>query len=221
MPSLGASTASSAAGGMGGMGDVFQQMGHQFWGGFPGIMQGMFGDSGRPYQRAGDAYKPYYEEAKGYQNPFFSAGQGAIPDFQKWLQGQQNPSGFINNLMGQYQESPYAHYQQQQGMRAARNMGSATGLTGSTPLMQQAQQNAQNISGQDMNQWLQNVLGINTQYGAGQSGLMGMGQHAGDYLSQLAGNAGEYMGGTAYGREAGRQQDQNSLWSGIAKMFGG
>lgn len=211
----------AAGGGMGPMGMAFQQANQQLWGGFPGVMQGLFGHSGRPFEKAGEAYKPYYEEAKGYQNPFYQAGQGAMGHYQDWLQSQQDPSKFINNLMGQYQESPYAKYQQQQGMRAAENMGSASGLMGSTPLTQFAQQNAQNISSQDMNQWLQNVLGINTQYGAGQAGMMQQGQQAGDYLSQLAGNAGNTMGGVAYGQEAGKQQDQNALWAGLAKMFGG
>jgi len=59
-------------------------------------------------------------------------------------------------------------------MRAANNIGSATGMTGSTPMMQQAQQNAQNISSGDMQNWLSQVLGINNQYGQGEAGLMGM-----------------------------------------------
>jgi hypothetical protein len=123
--------------------------------------------------------------------------------------------------MGQYQESPFAKFQQQQGMRAAQNMGSATGLTGSTPLQMQAQQNAQNISGQDMNQWLQNVLGVNNNYGAGLSGEMGMGQHSADMLSQLMQGAGQFKGETAYGQRAGEQNDQNALWGALGKLFGG
>lgn len=201
--------------------DAGRQAGQQLWGGFPGIMQGIFGHSGRPYEKARNAFLPYYEESKGYQQPYMQAGQQGMEGFQKWLQGQQDPSGFINNLMGGYQESPYAKYQQEQAMRAAQNMGSASGLLGSTPLTQYAQQNARDISSQDMNQWLQNVLGINTQYGQGQYGLMQGGQHAADLLSQLGLNAGEYMGGTAYGQEAGKQQDRNSLWAGIGKLFGG
>lgn len=187
----------------------------------PGLAQGFFGNSGAPYEQAWKGYKPYFDQAKGAQNPFYNAGTSAIPKFQEWLQGQSNPSEFINHLMSQYQESPYAHYQQQQGTRAAQNLGSATGLTGSTPLMQQAQQNAQNISSGDMNTWLQNVLGINTQYGAGLDRQQQMGQHSADFLSNLFSNAGEYKGGTNYGREAGQQSDQNALWAGLAKLFGG
>jgi hypothetical protein len=187
----------------------------------PGLAQGFFGDSGKPYEEAWKGYKPFFEKAQKSQNPFFNAGTQAIPQFQEWLNSQKDPSAFINHLMGGYQESPWAHYQQQQGIRAAQNVGSATGLSGSTALQQQAQQNAQGISSQDMNQWLQNVLGINTQYGSGLQHQEQMGQHAGDFLSQLFSNAGEYKGGTNYGQEAGEQSDRNALWAGIAKLFGG
>src|SRR5665213_800508 len=107
---------------------------------------GMFGDSGKPYQDAMDQYKEWGDKAQNAQNPFLQAGQGAIGDYQKWLQGQQDPSGFINKMMGQYQESPWAKYQQQQSMRAGTNAASANGLAGSTPFAQQMQQNSQNIS---------------------------------------------------------------------------
>lgn len=192
-----------------------------FFQGLPGVLQSMFGNSGAAYGNAANTYSQYYDQARNAQNPFFQMGTSAIPQFQNWLQKMQDPTKFINSTMGQYQESPFAQYQQQQGMRAAQNMGSASGLTGSTPLMQFAQQNAQNISSQDMNQWLQNVLGINSQYGAGLSGQMGMGQHAADILSQLAGGAGEYMGGAAYGQRAGEQADRDAGWAGLIKMFGG
>lgn len=192
-----------------------------FASGLPGVMQGFFGDSGRPYQAAQQAYTPYFEEAKKYQNPFFNSGQQAIPQFQDFLKNMSNPSDFINGLMGKYQESPWAKFQQQQAMRSAQNMGSATGLLGSTPLTQFSQQNAHDIASQDMSQWLQSVLGINTQYGSGLFNEIGTGQNAANQLSQLAGNAGINAGQSAYGEEAGAQQDQNALWAGIAKMFGG
>lgn len=183
--------------------------------GLGGMFGGLFGNSGDPYRAAGKEYQDYYNQGKSFQNPFFEAGKGAIPQFQEWLNGMKNPSDFINNLMGQYQESPYAKFQQQQAVRAGQNMGSASGLTGSTPLAQFAEQNARDISSQDMNQWLQNVLGINTQYGAGLSGEMGMGQGAGNVLSNMAMQTGGRLGESEYGRKAGEQSDRNSIWGGL------
>jgi len=203
------------------MAQAGQQAGQQIGGSIPGFLQYFFGHSGAPYEAANKAYTPFYNQAKEQQNPFYQAGTGAIPQFQDWLGQMKDPSGFINNLMGKYQESPFAKFQQQQGMRAAQNMGSATGLTGSTPLQMQAQQNAQNISSQDMNQWLQNVLGVNNNYGSGLFNEMQGGQHSADMLSQLMQGAGEYRGGTAYGQAAGEQNDKSALWGALGKLFGG
>jgi hypothetical protein len=117
--------------------------------------------------------------------------------------------------MGKYSESPWAKYQQEQALRASGNMGSASGMGGSTPMAQFNQENARNISSQDMNQWLQNVLGINTQYGAGLGHQIGIGQGAANQLTGLYGDMGRNMAEAAYGARAGRNQDRNSIWGGL------
>ena len=209
-----ASNFGSAGGGLGAAGGM---MG----GGLAGLLGGMFGNSGAPYEDAMKQYQHYGNMAQNVQNPFLQAGQGAIGNYQHWLQGMQNPSGFINNLMGQYQESPYAKYEQQQAMRTAQNMGSASGMTGSTPLQLQAQQNASNISSQDMNQWLQNVLGINTQYGAGNQYLMGQGANSANALTNMYGQMGQQMGDAAGNRKAAQNNDFMSMLMGGAQLGAG
>lgn len=183
-----------------------------------GFLGGMFGDSGAPYDAAMDQYREWANKAQGAQQPFWEAGKGAIPGYQNWLQGMKDPSGFVNNLMGQYQQSPWAKYQTQQANRAAQNFGSASGLTGSTPLMQQAQQNSANISSQDMNNWLGNVLGVNTQYGQGLNNMMGMGANAANALTNMYGQMGQQMGEAAYGKEAGQQNDFWNMLGGGAQL---
>ena len=197
------------------------QSANMIGGGIGSILSGLFNDSGAPYESAMGEYQKYLDQAKQMQNPFYQAGTSAIPQYQNYLNTMQNPSQFINNLMGQYQESPYSKYQQQQAMRAAQNMGSASGLTGSTPLMQQAQQNASNISSQDMNNWLDRVLGINTQYGQGIGNLMQGGQGSANALTNLLAQYGQLMGQGAYGKEAGEQADLSNLLSGIGSLASG
>src|SRR6267142_2643773 len=184
-------------------------------GGLAGILGGLFGDSGAPYGDAMKQFRRYFDQSKGFQNPFYQAGQQGMGNYQNWLQGMQDPSKFMNNLMGQYQQSAGNKFLQDQAMRAGTNAASMGGLPngaggagiGSTPFVQQQQQNATNIAQQGMNDWLQNVLGINSQYGAGQNQLMQGGQHAGDIMSQLAQMMGNNMGAGAYGRRAGQNQD--------------
>jgi len=205
--------------------DAIMNQGQGFSGNMAGLgsglgtfLGGLFGNSGAPYDEAMKQYQRYGQMGADAQNPFLQAGQGAIGDYQNWLKKQQDPSGFINNLMGGYQESPYAKFLQQQSIRGGQNAASASGLMGSTPFAQQLQQNAGNIASGDMNQWLQNVLGVNTQYGQGQQNLIRGGQEAANALTGLYSNMGNQMGQAAYGRQAGRDQDFWNMIGGGAQM---
>lgn len=192
-----------------------------FQGGLGNFFGGLFGHSDRPYRNAMDEYNKWMQKGEGALNPFLQAGQGAIGDYQNWLQGMQDPSGFMNNLMNQYQESPYTHYMQQQAQRAGMNSGSASGLAGSSALAQQMQQNAGNIAQQGMDSWLNNVLGINQTYGQGQGNLMAGGQNAANSLANMFQNAGNFMGAGAYNQQAGRQNDFNNMMTGGFGILGG
>lgn len=202
---------------MGGGGGGQGGMGGGYGGRSPigAILGGLFGHSDRPYKDAMKQYQDYMGKAEGTQNPFLDFGKRAMPGYEQWLGGMKDPSQFINKLTSGYQESPYAKYQQEQALRASGNAGAAGGLGGSTPMAQFNQQQAQGIASKDMNQWLQNVLGVNQQYGQGLFGQMGMGQHAADILSQMYGQMGQNMGGLAYGAGAGRNQDIMSILGGL------
>jgi len=191
-----------------------------FGSGIGGFLGGLFGHSKRPYQQGINEYQGWAQKALDAQQPYSEAGKGAIGNYQQWLQGQQDPTDFINHLMSGYQESPYAHYMQQQSMRAGENAASASGLMGSTPLMQQLEQNAHDISSQDQSQWLQNVLGINSQYGQGQQNIMNAGQGSANALSSLLDQIGQNRGQAAYGMAAGKHQDWNNMLGGLGSMIG-
>jgi hypothetical protein len=191
-----------------------------FLGGLGGILGGLFTDSGAPYNAAGKQYQTYGQMGQNTQQPFYNAGVGALGNYQDWLNGQKDPAKFINDLVGKYQESPYTTYLKQQSENAGINAASASGLTGSTPFMQQQQQNASNISQQGLDSWLQNVLGVNTQYGQGQNNLVNTGQNSANKLTDLFNNLGGKMGEVSYGKEAGKNQDFNNTLGGILSMIG-
>lgn len=187
------------------MADLFSSLGD--------LLGGLFG--GNPYNDAMKQYSKYANKAAGYQNPFYQSGVNSIPQYEDWLSSMQDPTAFINNLMGNYQESPYAHYQQEQGMRAGTNAASASGLTGSTPFAQQLQENAQNISSKDMDQWLGRVLGINTEYGQGLNTNINRGQQAGNMLSNIYSGLGSQMAGAKFGSGMANQSNLSNILSGI------
>ncbi len=194
-----------------------QQM---FGSGLGGILGGLFGNSSKPYDAEMDQYQKWMQQAQQAQQPYANAGQGAIGDYQNWLQSQKDPSKFINEQMGNYQESPWANYLQQQSMNAGQNAASASGLMGSTPLMQQLQQNAGNIASQDQNQWLQNVLGINTQYGQGQQNLMTGGQNSANRLTDMYNQMGQDMGQASFNKQASKQNNFWNTMGGVGSLIG-
>ena len=111
-----------------------------FGSGLGGLLGGMFGNSGKPYDKAMEEYQKYMQMGQGVQQPYLDAGKEGLGNYQEWLKGQKDPGGFINNLMGQYQQSPYNSYLQGQAQNAGINAGSANGTMGSSALMQQMQQ---------------------------------------------------------------------------------
>ncbi len=189
-------------------------------GGLSGLLGGLFTDSSKPYDKAREQYDKYGNMVQGVQQPYLNAGNNAIPQYQEWLNGQKDPSKFINDQMNNYQESPYAQNLQRQSLRAGTNMASANGLSGSTPMAQFLQQNAQDISGKDMNDWLQNVLGINTQYGQGQKGLIDTGQNSANSLTNFYNQQGQNQANAAYGQQAGKNNNTSNILGGIMSLIG-
>ena len=190
-----------------GVGDVAQGLG--------GIFGGLFGHSDRPYKEAGNTLKDYLGQATAAQNPFMKMGTDAIPQRQQWLEGMKDPSGFINNLMSKYSESPWAKFQQDQSARRFSNAGSASGLTGSTALGDWEQQNAHDISQQDQDKWLNHVLGINTEYGTGLGNEITGGQNAANNISELLRSMGVDIAGNEYNQAAAKNRDRNNIWGGL------
>lgn len=185
-----------------------------FSSGLGGFLGGLFGNSGKPYDKAMQQYQQWMNRAQDVQQPYMNAGTQGLGNYQDWLSGMKNPSQFINDLMGNYQASPYTQFLQQQAQNAGINSGSASGLTGSSALAQQMQQNATNIAQQGIDSWLQNVLGINNQYGQGQQNLINFGQNSANSLSNLYNQMGQNMGQLAFGKEAGRQNNLNNIIGG-------
>lgn len=190
-------------------------------GGLGSIFGNIFNDPRHPYSEAQRAYGPWMDRASNAYNPFYKAGTDAIGKFQGGLDQMANPSDFINKLMGNYKESDYSKYLQDQAGKAGINAASASGMIGSTPFAQQMQQNAAGIASQDMNQWLQNVLGINRDYLSGYGDLMHQGFNAATGQSNIFGQRAGDEGNLAYAKERAANERGKGILGGLFSMFGG
>jgi hypothetical protein len=189
--------------------------------GLGSLFSGLSGSSSSPYAAAMAQYQQFANQGANAMMPYMNMGTNAMPAYQNWAQSMSNPSQFENNMMNQYQESPNAKYMQQQAIRSAMNAGAANGLGGSTPMMQQIQQNAGNISQQDMQNWMGNAMGINQMYGSALSNQIGMGEMGSNSLLGLYGNEASAMGNAAYGQQAGKNQNKSNIWGSLGGIVGG
>lgn len=179
------------------------------------FLGGLFGDSGSPYEDFMKQFQQYMEQAQQHHKPWEQAGLGALGDYQNNLQQYKDPQEYLKNVMGNYQMSPGARYEMGQGQRAFQNAGSAGGLSGSTALAKQAQQNSQGIAAGDQQQYLQNIMGIGNKYSSGLENLMSGGQNASNSLSNLLSQMAQGMGQGAYGQRAGQLYDRSQMLGGL------
>jgi len=192
-----------------------------FGAGLGSFLGGLFNDYEAPYDEAGEAARPWYDRAAGEFEPYSQFGQRGMGKFEDWMNGMKDPSGFINNLMNNYQESPWSRFSKDQAMRGGMNAASAAGTIGSTPFSNEMAQQSAGISSQDMQNWLSQVLGINSQYGQGWQNAINTGANAAGGRANIFNNRGEMEAGIAGNKAAGRNQRWNDIFGGIGNMAGG
>lgn len=148
-----------------------------------GFLQDIFG--GAPYETyaggLGEAERPIQRgvsRAVGYLSPYEKVGRSALNEYFAHLNQMGDPTGFYNQIMQHYQESPAVKFQQAQGLDALKSQAAATGMTGAGQEMKDIMRYSQGLTAQGQQQYLQNILGIGGQYLGGMRGLAGAGQQA-------------------------------------------
>ena len=163
-------------------------------------------------------------EANQLLQPYSQAGQAQLPFLQQYIGETADPGAFYKNIMSGYQESPMAQEQQRVGQQAGLHGASASGLLGSSPLMEGLQRSSQAISSQDMERYFRDLMGIR-QGGVGASqGLYGQGLGAaGQQSAQMAHLSIPMMqayGGLGQAAQLGAQGQRN-LFGDIGGAIGG
>lgn len=136
-------------------------------------------------------------------NPFIQQGQQAGQQLSPMYQQQaQNPVGQYNDILSQYQPSQGYQYKQGKLNQVLHNTAASGGYAGTGGDQQQRGELTNALMGEDMQQFLQNILGIQ---GAGMKGLEGQQQRG----YESSGNLADYLGGAA-----GQQQLFNMVGQG-------
>ena len=173
---------------------------------------------------AEDYIKQMYQKGIGQLSPYEQAGRGALGDYMSALQAYKDPTQLYSQIMSGYQQSPAAQFQEQQGMEQLQNVMGAQGLAGSGQEAKDVLKYSQGLSSQDMQQYLNNVLGMGQTYLGGMGGLGQMGYGAAGQMAGLGMQAGQQVGGLSEAlanAQALAAQRQAQSASGMGGLLGG
>lgn len=151
-------------------------------------------------------------------NPFIKQGKTAMEQLgPQYSQMAANPTDFYNQLIGQYKPSTGYQFRENKLNQLAHNTAAAGGYAGTSGDIRNRSEFINSLLGEDMQQYLQNILGIQ---GMGQQGL----QHQADTGFHAAGNLADYLG-TAGGRagvfkSAGRAYGNDATTNALGMLSG-
>jgi hypothetical protein len=172
-----------------------------------------------------DAAMPYLNQipgmAKGYYEPYINKGNEAYNTFNPEInQMTSDPAAFLEKIMKGYEPSRGYQLQRDEQLKAAGNSAAAGGMRGSSNDISNEARIADTLQGEDMQKWLQNVLGIQKQGQTGEENLYNTGYNASNALSSDLSNVLGTQAGLAFQGQANQNKSSSDLLSGLVKALG-
>lgn len=173
-----------------------------------------------------DAAMPYLNQIPGmeksYLEPYINRGNEAsnvlTPQFNEMT---KDPAAFLENIMKNYVPSRGYQLSRDEAERAAGNSAAAGGMRGSLSDISNEARISDMLMQQDMQQWLQNVLGIQKEGTSGLGHEADTGFSASTGLSSDLANVLGTQAQLAFQGQANQNQSRSDLLSGLIKAFGG
>lgn len=144
-----------------------------------------------------DAAMPYFDQIKneinqGY-NPYQQQGQEAYGQLNpQYSQMANDPASVLQSMMGSYSQSDAFKMKRDEALQAASNTAAAGGMRGGLADQRGQMRLASALQGEDMQQWLQNMMGVK---GAGLQGLQGFYNTGYDATQSKVGDMTNALGG--------------------------
>jgi hypothetical protein len=176
------------------------------------------------YTNPATAAMPYLNQIPQYFNSYFNAGQKALPQLLGTYSSMATPGGATNNynqLASSFTASPGYQYNVDQATQGANAAAAAGGQAGSPAEQQALAGQISGISAQDFNNYMAQVMGLQSQGLQGLSGINQMGYEAGSDLSRNL----QSQAMLAYKGQAGQNQynanESKNMWDTLGSMAGG
>lgn len=159
---------------------------------------------------------------KEYYNPYIDRGNKAYDQFApQFDQMSSNPTEFLEMLMKEYQPSSGFQMRNDNALKAAGNSAAAGGMRGSINDINNEAGITDTLLGNDMQQWLQNVLGIQGTGLQGEQNLYGTGFNATQNLTGDLANVLGTQGSLAFQGTTQKNKAFSDFISGLTKAAGG
>lgn len=180
--------------------------------GFGNIIQNLM----KVGQQGQSLFNPWINQATG--------PNGSMNAYNQALNPMSNPQQFIQKMMQGYQQSPAAQYAQQQGIKGANAAGAASGMLGSGAEQTELQRQGQQITQQDQQNYLNNMMDTYGQYLGGLSNENQQGLGASTNLASILSSLGMKAADIGMGQDQiaaqGQEAQTQGKDSGIAGISG-
>lgn len=189
------------------------------------FLGGIFGGGADPMSAANKYLEQIPDIQRQYLEPFINrAGSAGDIMSEQFGRMAQDPTAMLNQLMEGYEPSKGYQFQQDQMSQAAANTAAAGGLRGSPQEQAQQQSITQGLLSQDMQNWLKNAMGLQSEGLQGESGLyrggLGAAGNLADSLSNVLGTQAQMGYRDALQRNQGPMDIFRGLLGGLGTLGG-
>lgn len=179
---------------------------------------------GRPYDAAGKVNQQYYDEAKGFRQPYIDNGVQSGGALQEMMNKLMNPGALQDEWSKGYEQSGYAKQLQSQNQTSGLDAASAMGLGGSSAGLANIQKGAGDIVQKDrqnyMNDMMQKYMGA---MGIGEN-MYGTGANMASQGAQGAQQEGDWQSANEFNKNSAGSNQLKKLMAmlpGIISAMGG
>lgn len=169
------------------------------------------------YKKAGREAEKGWQEAKGYEMPYYNAGTSQIGKLTGAQDQLMHPDQLESQWASTYETSPYAKQLMDQSKNAGLDAASSMGLLGSSSALGNIQTGASNIMNKEREQYMKDLMekymkgvGIGTN-------MFDTGATTGTNLANQAVGAGENRGAATYGAASAPGEMFKSLMNAAMK----
>jgi hypothetical protein len=182
-----------------------------------GGLMGLFGGGNKNPADAGMSYLNQIPGAlQPYYQPWINGGQNAMNQTQGvYGQMTQDPNAYYDKIASGYKQSPGYQARLQAGLQATGNAAAAGGMAGSNQHQFEAAEKANDIQGQDFQNYLNQVLGINNTGLQGNENALNRGYNASTGYGNALGTNLAQQGGLAFQGQAGENSKNQSGWENL------